>query len=136
TVRELGIGFVAYSPLGRGFLTGCIKSESDLVQGDARRRHPRFQDENFRRNQAIAERVRELAAQKSVTPAQLALAWLLAKGKEIVPSRGPSPFVSPGGAAGALGAPLPPAELEELDEAFPPGITAGTRYPDMSAVNR
>jgi len=136
TVRELGIGFVAYSPLGRGFLTGSIKSESDLVQGDARRRHPRFQDENFKRNQAIAERVRELASKKGVTPAQLAIAWLLAKGKDIVPIPGTKHVGYLEEDAGALDVPLTAPELRELDEAFPPGITAGTRYPDMSAVNR
>jgi aryl-alcohol dehydrogenase-like predicted oxidoreductase len=136
TVRELGIGFVAYSPLGRGFLTGTIQSDGDLVAGDARRRHPRFQDENFRMNQAIAERVRELAAKKSVTPAQLALAWLLAKGKSIVPIPGTKRRSYLEEDLGAVSVRLSPAEINELDEAFPPGTTAGTRYPDMSSVNR
>jgi aryl-alcohol dehydrogenase-like predicted oxidoreductase len=136
TVRELGIGYVAYSPLGRGFLTGTIRSEDDLVAGDARRRHPRFKDENFRRNQDIAENVRALAAKKGVTPAQLALAWLLAKGKDIVPIPGTKRRRFLEEDLGALSVRLSPAEVGELDDAFPPGVTAGTRYPDMSSVNR
>ena len=135
TVRELGIGFVAYSPLGRGFLTGTIQSESDLVAEDARRRHPRFQDENFRRNLAIAKRVGELAAKKKVTPAQLALAWLLAKGPDMVPIPGTKRRRYLEEDAGAASVRLSPAELDELDEAFPAGVTAGTRYPNMSSVN-
>jgi aryl-alcohol dehydrogenase-like predicted oxidoreductase len=136
TVRELGIGFVAYSPLGRGFLTGTIQSDGDLAAGDARRRHPRFQDENFRVNQGIAERVRTLSAKKGVTAAQLALAWLLAKGKDLVPIPGTKRRSYLEEDLGAVSVRLSPDEISELDEAFPPGITAGTRYPDMSSVNR
>jgi aryl-alcohol dehydrogenase-like predicted oxidoreductase len=136
TVRALGIGFVAYSPLGRGFLTGSIRSENDLVAGDARRRHPRFQNENFQRNQAIAERVRELAQKKGVTPAQLALAWLLAKGKDIVPIPGTKRRSYLEEDLGAVPVRLSAAEVTELDDSFPVGVTAGTRYPDMSGVNR
>jgi aryl-alcohol dehydrogenase-like predicted oxidoreductase len=136
TVRDLGIGFVAYSPLGRGFLTGSIKTEGDLVAGDARRRHPRFQDENFRRNHATAERVWDLAAKKGVTPAQLALAWLLARGKDIVPIPGTKRRSYLEQNLAALSIRLSAAEVSELNEAFPVGVTAGTRYPDMSSVNR
>src|SRR3954470_18040956 len=88
TCRELGIGFVAYSPLGRGFLTGQITSLDDLEEGDFRRSNPRFQGENFQRNLDLVDKVQELAAAKSVTPAQLALAWVLAQGEDIVPIPG------------------------------------------------
>src|SRR5205823_4930803 len=88
TVRELGIGFVAYSPLGRGFLTGKIRSPDELGRDDFRRSIPRFQGDNFRRNQALAEQFRELATEKGVTPAQLALAWVLSRGDDIVPIPG------------------------------------------------
>jgi len=136
TVRELEIGFVPYSPLGRGFLTGTIRSEGDLAAGDARRRHPRFQNENFQRNQAIAERVRALAAKKGVTPAQLALAWLLAKGSDVVPIPGTKRRTYLEENLDALSVKLSAAEVADLDQAFPAGMTAGTRYPDMSSVNR
>src|SRR2546423_6309766 len=88
TTRELGIGFVAYSPLGRGFLTGRIRSVEDLDEDDFRRRNPRFQDENFRRNRDLVERVEEIAAEKGVTPGQLALAWVLSRGEDVVPIPG------------------------------------------------
>ena len=136
TVRDLGIGFVAYSPLGRGFLTGTIQKDADLGAEDARRRHPRFQDENFQKNQAIAERVRELAGKKGVTPAQLALAWLLAKGKDVVPIPGTKRRRWLDEDLDALSVRLSAAEVEEMDDAFPVGMTAGTRYPNMSSVHR
>ena len=135
TVRELGIGFVAYSPLGRGFLTGRFRRSSDLAEGDARRRHPRFQDENLTRNLAILERVEQEARAKGVTAAQLALAWLLAKGKDIVPIPGTKRrgYLEQNAAAASIR--LTESEVRRLDEALPSGITAGTRYPDMSNVN-
>jgi aryl-alcohol dehydrogenase-like predicted oxidoreductase len=106
------------------------------VAGDARRRHPRFQDENFRTNRAIAERVEELATKKKVSAAQLALAWLLAKGKDIVPIPGTKRRSYLEEDAGAASVRLSADEVTQLDDAFPAGATAGTRYPDMSAVNR
>jgi len=136
TVRELGIGFVAYSPLGRGFLTGQITSPDDLVPNDVRRRHPRFQGENFRRNLALVERVKKLAAERHVTLGQLALAWVLAQGPDIVPIPGTKhrKYLEENVSAAEIA--LSPADLARLDEAAPKGITAGNRYPDMSTVNR
>jgi aryl-alcohol dehydrogenase-like predicted oxidoreductase len=136
TVRELGIGFVAYSPLGRGFLSGQIRSVDDLDADDFRRHNPRFQGENFGRNLALVERVRELAEEKGVTPAQLALAWVLAQGRDIVPIPGTK---RPGYVeenARAVDVELSEEDLAGIEEAFPRGVTAGDRYPDMSAVNR
>ncbi len=136
TVRELGIGFVAYSPLGRGFLTGRFRSLADLAENDFRRRNPRFQGENLERNQEIARRVAALARERQVTPAQLALAWLLARGPDLVPIPGTKrrPYLEENVVAAAIA--LTPAEVARLDEALPPGTTAGARYPDMSTVNR
>jgi aryl-alcohol dehydrogenase-like predicted oxidoreductase len=135
-VRELGIGFVAYSPLGRGFLTGQITKIEDLAPNDVRRRHPRFQGENFEKNLALVERVRELAAEKHVTPGQLALAWVLAQGRDIVPIPGTKrrKYVEENVAAAEIK--LTPEDLRRLDEVAPRGMTAGNRYPDMSLVNR
>ena len=136
TVRELGIGFVAYSPLGRGFLAGRMKSLDGLAADDFRRRTPRFAEENFQRNRALAERLEAMAEAKGVTAAQLALAWVMAKGADIVPIPGTKRrrYLEENLAAAAF--PLSPAEVSRLDAAVPRGATAGARYADMSTVNR
>jgi aryl-alcohol dehydrogenase-like predicted oxidoreductase len=136
TVRELGIGFVAYSPLGRGFLTGRFKTEQDVGgAGDFRGRHPRFTGENFRRNRAIVEKVEALAAEKGITPGQLALAWVLHRGDDVVPIPGTKhvEYLEQNVAAADVG--LTAEDLRRLDEAAPAGVTAGERYADMSTVN-
>src|SRR5437764_1461933 len=132
TTRELGIGFVAYSPLGRGFLSGRFRSPDDIPEDDFRRHNPRFQGENFQRNLRIVERVRELAEEKSATPAQLALAWVMAQGEDVVPIPGTKrrKYLEENVAATAIS--LSDGDLRRLDEAAPPGVTAGDRYPDMS----
>lgn len=135
TVRELGIGFVAYSPLGRGFLAGRFGSPDDLPEGDWRRRNPRFQGENFRRNLDLVERVRSMADEKGVTPAQLALAWLLHRGDGIVPIPGTTTREHLAENAAAVKIELTEADLARLDELVPPGSAAGDRYPTMSTVN-
>jgi aryl-alcohol dehydrogenase-like predicted oxidoreductase len=136
TIRELGIGLVAYSPLGRGFLTGRIETAGDLEQGDFRRNNPRFQGENLERNLELVSRVKEIAADKDCTPGQLALAWVMAQGKDIVPIPGTKrrPYLEQNVAAVELE--LDPEDLRRLDEAAPVGAAAGDRYPDMSTVNR
>jgi aryl-alcohol dehydrogenase-like predicted oxidoreductase len=136
TVRELGIGFVAYSPLGRGFLTGRIKSVDDLEGTDFRRRGPRFQEENLRRNLALVAAVEALAAEKGVTPSQLALAWVLSRGDDVVPIPGTKRRTYLEENAAAADVELTVEELERLERAFPAGAAAGDRYPDMSTVNR
>jgi aryl-alcohol dehydrogenase-like predicted oxidoreductase len=136
TVRELGIGFVAYSPLGRGFLTGRIHSLDDLVEDDYRRMSPRFRGDNFARNLALVERVRELAEAKGVTASQLALAWVSAQGEDIVPIPGTKHVSYLEENAAASGIELSQDELARIDEAAPQGIAAGERYADMSFVNR
>jgi aryl-alcohol dehydrogenase-like predicted oxidoreductase len=136
TTRELGIGFVAYSPLGRGFLTGQFKSPDDLAEDDFRRHNPRFQGENFQRNLDLVERVREIAEEKGVTPGQLALAWVLAQGEDIVPIPGTKRVRYLEENAGATEVKLTPDDLARIDEAAPVGVAAGERYPDMSSVNR
>jgi aryl-alcohol dehydrogenase-like predicted oxidoreductase len=136
TVRELGIGFVAYSPLGRGFLSGQIKSMDDLDEKDFRRRGPRFQGENFQRNLDLVARVEELAAEQGVTPGQLALAWVLAQGDDVVPIPGTKRVRYVDENAAAAEVELTEDDLRRLDEAFPPGAAQGDRYPDMSTVNR
>jgi aryl-alcohol dehydrogenase-like predicted oxidoreductase len=128
TVRELGIGFVAYSPLGRGFLTGRFASQSDVAEGDFRKNNPRFQGENFDRNRALVERVRALAAEKGVTPGQLALAWVLAQGGDIVPIPGTTKTKHLEENVAALDISLSPDDLARLDAAAPKGGTAGDRY--------
>ena len=135
-VRELGIGFVAYSPLGRGFLAGRFSSPDELEDGDFRKRHPRMQGENFERNRALAQRVRELAEEKDCTPAQLALAWVLSRGGDVVPIPGTKrrSYLEQNAAASEVE--LSDDELRELDEAFPPGAAAGQRYADMSSIGR
>jgi aryl-alcohol dehydrogenase-like predicted oxidoreductase len=135
-VRELGIGFVAYSPLGRGFLSGEIKSPSDFPEGDRRGMFPRFQGENFAKNLAVVERVKQIAEAKGVGPAQLALAWVLAQGDDIVPIPGTKrrSYLEQNIAAAEIQ--LDPAELAEIDAVSPRGVAVGERYPDMSGVNR
>jgi aryl-alcohol dehydrogenase-like predicted oxidoreductase len=135
TLRELGIGFVAYSPLGRGFLSGRIQSLDDLDEDDFRRNHPRFQGENFTRNLELVEQVHELAATKDVTPAQLALAWVLHRGDDIVPIPGTKRVAYLEENVAALEVELTEDDLRRLEEAFPVGVTAGDRYPDMSTVD-
>ncbi len=136
TVRELGIGFVAYSPLGRGFLTGRFRTEEDIQGGkDFRSRHPRFQGENFRSNRAIVERVEGIAEEKGVTAGQLALAWVLHQGEDIVPIPGTKRVEHLEQNAAAVSVRLTPQDLARLDEAAPRGATAGDRYADMSTVN-
>ncbi len=135
TLRELGVGFVAYSPLGRGFLSGKIRSLDDLDEDDFRRNHPRFQGENFTRNLQLVERVNELAVENDVTPAQLALAWVLHRGDDIVPIPGTKRVTYLEENLAALEIELTEDDLRSLEEAFPVGVTAGDRYGDMSTVN-
>lgn len=136
TVRELGIGFVAYSPLGRGFLTGRFKSLEDLDQNDWRRHQPRFQPGNFEKNLNIVNKVQEIADEKGSTPGQVALAWVLAQGRDIVPIPGTKHIEYLKENIASLEINLTEEDLKHLDEAAPPGITAGDRYPDMSTVNK
>lgn len=136
TVRDLGIGFVAYSPLGRGFLSGRIRSVDDLDPGDFRRRNPRFQGENFRKNLELLARVRAVAEEKGMTPAQIALAWVLAQGDDVVPIPGTTRGEHLDEDLAAAAVELSPGDLRRLDEAAPKGVTAGDRYPNMSTVNR
>ncbi len=138
TCRELGIGFVAYSPLGRGFLSGSIKAADDLEPGDWRLNMPRFQGENFHRNLELVRRVESLASKKNCTAAQLALAWLLAQGNDIVPIPGTKRREYLEENIRAVEVELTPAELKEIDEMVPVGMTAGDRYPaeSMKAVNQ
>ncbi|MGI8580203.1 MAG: aldo/keto reductase [Solirubrobacteraceae bacterium] len=135
TVRELGIGFVPYSPLGRGFLTGQIKSIDDLEEGDFRRHSPRFSPENFDKNLELVDRVKEIAEENDVTPGQLALAWVLAQGEDIAPIPGTKrrSYLEENVAAAEIE--LSEEDLRRLDEAAPKGSAAGERYPDMSSVN-
>jgi aryl-alcohol dehydrogenase-like predicted oxidoreductase len=136
TVRELGIGFVAYSPLGRGFLSGAFKTPDDFPEDDFRRRHPRFQGENFVQNLKLVDRVRDIAGKKGVTPSQLAIAWLLAQGNDIVPIPGTKKRTYLEENAGAASIVLTAQERAAIDEAAPKGVAAGQRYADMSTVNR
>jgi aryl-alcohol dehydrogenase-like predicted oxidoreductase len=136
TVRELGIGFVPYSPLGRGFLSGQIKSIDDLADDDFRRRGPRFQGENLQKNLDLVENVEQIASEKGVTASQLALAWVLAQGEDIVPIPGTKRVKYLEENVGAVDVELTDDDLRRLDEAFPKGVAAGDRYPDMSTVNR
>jgi len=136
TVRELGIGFVAYSPLGRGFLTGQITSPEDFEPDDFRRHNPRFQGENFTRNLELVDRVREIAADKDCTPGQLALAWVMAQGDDIVPIPGTKRRSYLEQNVEATEISLSDSELAAIDEAAPRGAASGDRYPDMSGVGR
>ncbi|MGI8537961.1 MAG: aldo/keto reductase [Mycobacteriales bacterium] len=135
TVRELGIGFVPYSPLGRGFLTGQFRTPEDIPEGDFRRHNPRFQGENFTRNLELVERVKQLAADKECTSAQLALAWLLHQGEDVVPIPGTKKRGRLAENLGAADVSLTAEDLARLDELAPVGAAAGERYPDMSTVN-
>ena len=136
TVRELGIGFVAYSPLGRGFLTGQIQRFEDLPEGDFRRSSPRFQGENFQKNLELVGRVKEIANEKGVAASQLALAWLLHQGEDIVPIPGTKRRKYLEENVAAVGITLTDEELKRIDEAAPKGAASGERYSDMSPVNR
>jgi aryl-alcohol dehydrogenase-like predicted oxidoreductase len=127
--RELGIGFVAYSPLGRGFLSGTITHLESLADNDRRREHPRFEADNLERNVGLLATLREIAKARDCTPAQVALAWLLAKGRDIVPIPGTKRRRYLEENAAAVDVRLEPADLEALDAAFPQGIAAGDRYP-------
>jgi aryl-alcohol dehydrogenase-like predicted oxidoreductase len=135
TVRELGIGFVPYSPLGRGMLTGAFASIDDLAADDWRRMTPRFQAENFDRNLVLVGKVREIAAEKGVSPAQLALAWVLAQGDDVVPIPGTKKVARLEENLGALDVALSADDLARIDVALPPGSTSGDRYPDMGPIN-
>lgn len=136
--RELQIGFVPYSPLGRGFLTGEIKKAEDLPETDRRRMFPRFQGENLEKNVALVNRVEEIAKEKRCTPAQLALAWVLAQGEEIVPIPGTKRRKYLEQNVAALNVELTEEDLRRIDEIAPRGVASGTRYPEeaMRAVNR
>jgi aryl-alcohol dehydrogenase-like predicted oxidoreductase len=138
TVRELGIGFVAYSPLGRGFLTAKITSLDDLADNDWRRSMPRFEQENFGRNLELVERIKALAARKGCSPGQLALAWVLAQGDDIVPIPGTKRRRYLEENIGALDVHLAPDELAEIDAILPAGAAAGSRYsaPGMRTISR
>lgn len=138
TCRELGIGFVAYSPLGRGFLTGQFKRFEDLPEDDYRRHSPRFQGENFQKNLDLLHRVEEIASEKHCTPSQLALAWVLAQGKDIVPIPGTKRRKYLEDNAGAVNVRLTKADLQHIEDAFPTGAAAGERYPEhvMQLVDR
>ena len=136
TCRELGIGLVSYSPLGRGFLAGRFVSADELEEGDFRRTNPRFTGDNLEQNRRLAERVRELAAAKGVTAAQYALAWVLSRGTDVVPIPGTKRRSYLEDNAGAVEVELSREELALLDEEFPHGVAAGDRYGDMSTVNR
>mgnify|MGYP005813551993 CR=1 FL=1 len=134
--RELGIGFVAYSPLGRGFLSGKIRTVDDLEPTDFRRNNPRFQGENFQRNLDLVDKVSQIAQEKGVTPSQLALAWVLHQGRDVVPIPGTKRVRYLEENVAAADIKLSADDLRRLNEAAPRGAAAGDRYPDMSALYR
>ena len=136
TCQELGISYVAYSPLGRGFLTGRVQDQSDLAPDDRRRQHPRFEGENFDHNLGLIHRIEAIAKEKGVQPGQLVLAWLLAQGQDVVPIPGTKRRRYLEENTGALDVQLSPADLERIGEAIPTGAARGTRYPapQMKAV--
>jgi aryl-alcohol dehydrogenase-like predicted oxidoreductase len=138
TARELGIGFVPYSPLGRGFLTGRITSPEDFEEDDFRRNAPRFQDENFQKNLDLVDRVREIAQEKDVTAGQLALAWLLYQGEDVVPIPGTKRREYLEENAAAADVELTGEDLRRIEEVAPAGAAAGERYDEagMGSVNR
>ena len=136
TVRELGIGFVAYSPLGRGFLTGRFQRFEDLPEDDYRRKNARFQGENFQKNLDLLHEVEAIAREKKVAPSQLALAWALSRGNDIVPIPGTKRVKYLEENAAATQIRLSDDDVRRLEHAFPVGVTAGDRYPNMSVVNR
>ena len=137
-LQELGIALVAYSPLGRGFLTGQIKSFDDFEADDYRRHNPRFQGENFDKNLQLVARIEDMAQSRGCTPAQLALAWILARNEDIVPIPGTKKVARLEENAGALNITLSPDDLAQLDDIAPHGVAAGTRYPEamMGMVNK
>ena len=130
TTRELNISFVAYSPLGRGLLTGAVAGQNDLAETDARRRHPRFAPENLGRNMGLVQRIEDVARAKKCTPGQLALAWLLARGEDIVPIPGTKRKARLAENIGALAVELTDSELAQISDAIPVGAAAGLRYPE------
>ena len=130
TCRELGISFVAYSPLGRSLLTGQVQKPEDIPDGDRRRDHPRFQGANLARNLELVHRLEAMAAERGCTPAQLALAWLLAQGPDIVPIPGTKRPDRLDENLGALAVALDAKDVERISAAFPPGAAAGPRYPE------
>jgi aryl-alcohol dehydrogenase-like predicted oxidoreductase len=136
TVRELGIGFVAYSPLGRGFLSGKYKHPEDLPEDDFRRHHPRFQGENFQQNLRLVERIEQIAAEKDIAAGQLALAWVLSRGEDIVPIPGTKrrSYLEENVAVAEIE--LSADELARIEQAAPVGVTAGERYANMSTIDR
>lgn len=134
-LAELGIGFVPYSPLGRGFLTGQLRTEEDFAENDFRPHSPRFQGDNFKRNLELVDRVKELADQKQCTPGQLALAWLLAQGHHIVPIPGTKKRERLAENLGATAVELSEQDLKRLDELAPAVATAGARYPNMTSID-
>jgi aryl-alcohol dehydrogenase-like predicted oxidoreductase len=138
TCRELGIGFVAYSPLGRGFLTGQFQKFEDFAADDYRRHSPRFQGENFQKNLDLVRRVEEIARKKGCKPSQLALAWVLAQGNDIVPIPGTKRRKYLEENVGAIELKLTNEDLRRIDEVFPPEAAAGGRYPEhmMAMVNK
>ncbi|HVB36635.1 MAG TPA: aldo/keto reductase [Candidatus Acidoferrales bacterium] len=138
TCRELGIGFVPYSPLGRGFLTGKIRRFEDLAPDDYRRKSPRFQGDNFNKNLRVMDRINEIAKEKHCQPSQLALAWLLAQGKDIVPIPGTKRRTYLEENLAAIDMRLTPEELKRINEAAPQGVASGPRYDEsmMARVNR
>jgi aryl-alcohol dehydrogenase-like predicted oxidoreductase len=137
TVRDLGIGFVAYSPLGRGFLTGQIKRYEDLAEDDFRRQSPRFRGENFERNLKLVRRVETIAKKKRLAPSQLALAWVLAQGDDVIPIPGTKRRSYLEQNAAAADVKLSAKELKRIEEVAPRGVARGQRYPDdmMRLVN-
>jgi aryl-alcohol dehydrogenase-like predicted oxidoreductase len=135
TVKELGIGFVPYSPLGRGFLTGAITSIDDLSADDARRTHPRFKGDNFTQNQKIVSAIKDMADKKGITPAQLALAWLLAQAENIVPIPGTRKISRLEENLAAVEITLEKSDVAALSDILPIGATVGDRYADMSSIN-
>ena len=136
TVRELGIGFVAYSPIGRGFLSGRWKSIDDLDPDDWRRNNPRFQGENFQRNLDVVKKIEEIAREKGVTPAQLAIAWVMSRSDDIVPIPGSKSRKHLEENVAAADIELTRDEIARIDEVAPKGVAAGDRYPSMATVNR
>ncbi|MEI6362670.1 MAG: aldo/keto reductase [Actinomycetes bacterium] len=135
TARELGIGFVPYSPLGRGFLTGQITSIDDLEATDFRRHNPRFQGDNFGANMALVQRVRDVAEDKQISAGQLALAWVLAQGDDVVPIPGTRRIAYLEENVAAVDVDLTADDLARIDEAAPAGAASGDRYPDMSSIH-
>jgi aryl-alcohol dehydrogenase-like predicted oxidoreductase len=135
TVRELGIGFVPYSPLGRCFLTGRFRRPDDLDEDDFRRNQPRFQGENLERNLDLVERVRAIAGEKGCAPGQLALSWVLRQGDDIVPIPGTKHVRYLEENVAALDVTLTDADPARLDEVAPRGVAAGERYADMSSID-